>query len=146
MGLKYSHGDRVTLPHQAETLNWATNFEDTDVFIERVISYWSRVLKPAEKNYSATKLEALAAKDRLIHSHPLIEGEIIAPITDHTALTWASAFSNVNTRLMKWGTIFASYPRLNIVHRAGRTHSNVDPLSHMKRNIPFFESPVVHPT
>jgi Reverse transcriptase (RNA-dependent DNA polymerase)/RNase H-like domain found in reverse transcriptase/Aspartyl protease len=129
-----------------EKLAWASSFEETYVFIERVDAYWARVLKKEQRNYSAMEIEVLAGKEALLHFQAIIEGELIVLITDHSALTWASVFSNYNTRLTKWGMTYAAFPGLNIVHRAGRVHSNVDPLSRMKRNIPFFESPVVDPS
>ena len=48
------------------SLTWAQNFEETEVWIERVISYWSRLFKQAEKNYTVTKKEALALKEALV--------------------------------------------------------------------------------
>jgi hypothetical protein len=109
--------------------HWAPNFEDTTVHIERVVCYWSRVLKSAERNYSPTEREALALKEALIKFQPFLEGEEILAITDHAALTWSKTYQNVNRRLLTWGTIFDAYPTLKIVHRAGRVHSNVDPVS-----------------
>jgi hypothetical protein len=84
-----------------------------------VVCYWSRVLKSAEKNYSPTEREALALKEALIKFQPYIEGEDILAITDHAALTWSKTFQNVNQRLLTWGTVFAAYLKLKIVHRAG---------------------------
>ena len=43
---------------------------------------------------------------------------------------------------MTWGTVFAAYPDLQIVHRAGRVHSNVDPTSQLRRRIPYYVSPL----
>jgi hypothetical protein len=120
---------------------WAQDFEDTTVHIERVIAYWSRTLKSAERNYSPTEREALALKDGLIKFQPYIEGENILAITDHAALTWSKTFQNINRRLLTWGTIFAAYPELKVVHRAGRVHSNVDPISRLRRRIPLQEGP-----
>ena len=57
--------------------------------MERVIAYWSRTFKSAERNYSATEWEALAAKEALVKFQPFIEGEEITLVTDHTALVWA---------------------------------------------------------
>ncbi len=127
-----------------QTGEWSQNFEDTTVHIERVISYWSRILKSAERNYSPTEREALALKEGLIKFQPSIEGEKIIAITDHAALIWSKTFQNINRRLLSWGTIFAAYPDLHIIHRAGRVHSNVnvDPISRLRRRVPFYESPL----
>jgi hypothetical protein len=51
---------------------WAEEFEETIVHIERVIGYWSRRFKSAERNYSTTECKALAAKDGLIKFQPFI--------------------------------------------------------------------------
>jgi len=45
------------------------------VHIEQVIEYWSRTLKPAERNYSPTEREALALKEGLIKFQSYLEGE-----------------------------------------------------------------------
>lgn len=125
-----------------QNLDWASEFEETTVHIEHVIAYWSRMLKPAERNYSPTEREALALCDGLVKFQPYIEGEKITAITDHAALVWSRTFQNVNRRLLTWGTVFAAYPDLKIVHRAGRVHSNVDPISRLRRNIPFQDGPL----
>jgi hypothetical protein len=124
---------------------WAETVEDTIVYVERVIGYWSRKFKNAELNYSATEREALAAKEGLVKFQP-IEGEKITLITDHAALQWARTYENSNRRLASWGAIFAAYaPGLDIVHRPGRIHSNVDPLSRLHRIPPEFASPMEDP-
>jgi hypothetical protein len=131
--------DGSDLPPQ--DIKWAKKFEDTIVYIERVIAYWSRTLKPAEQNYSPTEREALALKEGLVKFQSYIEGERIDAITDHAALTWSKTFQNVNRRLLSWGTTFAAYPDLHIVHRAGRVHSNVDPISRLRRRVPIQDGP-----
>src|SRR6201996_6517394 len=125
-----------------ESDQWNDNeFNETSVHIERVIGYWSRILKPAERNYSATEREMLALKEGLIKFQVYLEGEKVYAITDHSALTWGSTFHNVNRRLMTWGTILAAYPGLEIIHRAGRVHSNVDPISRLRHDIPNQDGP-----
>jgi len=102
-----------------KTLHWSDEFEETMVYIERVISYWSRLLKSAEKNYSPMEKEALALRDSLVKFQPIIEGESITAITDHSALTWSKTYQGVNRRLAVWGLTFTAYPKLKIVHRVG---------------------------
>src|SRR6202050_5715541 len=125
---------------------WGATLDDTWVYIERVIAYWSRILKPAERNYSPTEREALALKEGLIKFQPYIEGETILAVTDHAALTWSKTFQNVNRCLLTWGTVFSAYPNLQIVHRAGRVHSNVDPISRLQWRVPFQSGPSVDTT
>lgn len=122
---------------------WAENFNSTYVWTERVIGYYSRRFKGAETRYSAMECKALAAKEGLIRFQPFIEGEKITLVTDHAALQWARTYENSNRRLTAWGTVFSAYtPHLEIVHRPGRKHSNVDPLSQLPRAAPDHFSPL----
>ncbi|KZV89525.1 ribonuclease H-like protein, partial [Exidia glandulosa HHB12029] len=80
--------------------SWGPTLDDTVIETERVVAYWSRTFKDAERNYSATEREALGAKEALIKFQPYIEGEqIIVLVTDHSALQWARTFENANRRL-----------------------------------------------
>ena len=126
--------------------HWGKTLDETGVYIERVIAYWSRVLKPDELNYSPTEQEALALKEGLIKFQLYVEGEVILAITDHAALTWSKTFQNVNRQLLTWGTVFEAYPKLQIVHRAGQVHSNVDPISRLRPRIPHQQGPTVDAT
>jgi hypothetical protein len=98
---------------------WAESWEDTEVPVERVITYYSCVLAPAETQYLATEQEALAAKESLVKFQPFIKGKQILLVTDHAALTWAKTYENVNRRLASWGLVFATYPKLKIVYWPG---------------------------
>ncbi len=93
-------------------------------------------MKSPERNYSPTEREALALKEALIKFQPYIEGESILAVTDHAALTWAQTFQSINQRLLTWGMVFSAYPNLKIVHRAGWVHSNIDPISRLRRRLP----------
>lgn len=75
---------------------WDIEFEDTIVYVKRVVVYLSRVLQSAEKNYSATEREVLELKEGLIKFQPYLEGERILAITDHGLLMWSKTFQNVN--------------------------------------------------
>ena len=112
--------------------SWGKTLDETWVYIERVITYWSRVLKPAEQNYSPTKQEALVLKEGFIKFQPHLEGQVILTVTDCAALTRSKTFQNVNHQLLTWGTVYAAYPKVQIIHRAGRVYSNVDPISRLR--------------
>lgn len=152
--LKVAHDQNAPVPtlttrlstkvdDQGPQASWATTFEETEVHVERVIAYWSRTFRDAERRYSATEREALAAKEALIKFQPFVEGEKIILITDHAALQWAKTYENANRRLAAWGAVYSAYaPGLEIVHRPGRVHSNVDPLSRLPRAPPQHISPL----
>lgn len=133
---------RLTLdiPDDLPNGTWLDDWEATEVHVERVIAYWSRSLKSSERNYSATEREALGAKEALVKFQPFIEGEKVILVTDHAALQWARVYENTNRRLAAWGAVFAAYPGLKVVHRPGRVHSNVDPLSRLPTT-PLHASP-----
>ncbi len=125
-----------------EAGEWGAEFDETVVQVERVIGYWSRTFKSAETRYSVTEREALAAKEGLIKFQPFLEGEDITLVTDHAALQWAQIYENANRRLAAWGAVYSAFaPELDIVHRPGRVHSNVDPLSWLPRAPPPHISP-----
>ena len=44
-----------------------------------------------------------------------------------------------------WGTVFGAFPGLDIMHRARKVHSNVDPLSRLPR-ILLHQSPAIDKT
>src|SRR5260370_25376461 len=124
---------------------WALPLEDTILQVERVIVYWSRKLKSAERNYSATKWEALGVKEALVKFQPFIEGEKNIVIMEHATLVWARTYENANRRLAVWGTVFGAFPGLDIIHRARKVHSNIDPLSRLPRILPH-QSPAIDKT
>ena len=122
--------------------SWSQRFDDTTVYVERVIAYWSWTFKSAEVCYSTTKHEALVLKEGLVKFQPFVEGEKLALITDHAALQWAKTYKNTNRRLAAWGTVFSTYaPNLSIIHWPRRKHSNVDLLSRLYRAPPPHNSP-----
>ena len=105
--------ENLDVPQQGE---WDEDFKNTTVYVERVVTYWSRVLQSAERTYSPMEREALALKEGLIEFQPYLEGEKIFAITDHAALMWSRTFQNVNRRLLTWGLVFSAPPNMKMIH------------------------------
>ena len=82
----------------------------------------------------------------LIKFQLYVEGEVILAVTDHAALTWSKTFQNVNHQLLTWGTVFAAYLKLQIVHCASQVHSNVNPISRLRQRVPHQQGPTVDVT
>lgn len=99
------------------------------------ILFISRCLSPAEKNYSATELECLGVYWCFTKLSHYIDGSDLTVITDHHALQWLwNIKATTNSRLHKWAMLLLPWQKkLKILHRAGLTHSNVDPLSRFPR-------------
>src|SRR5260370_4328344 len=97
-----------------------------------------------ERNYSATECEALGVKEALVKFQPFIKGERGIITMDHAVLMWAQTYENANRRLAAWGMVFGVFPGLNIIHRAGEVHLNIDPLSRLPRiRILLHQSPAI---
>ena len=53
--------------------------------------------------------------------------------TDHNSLTWLMSFKYTEGQLARWLEVVSQF-NLNILHRSGKLHSNVDGLSRMRSN------------
>jgi len=96
---------------------------------EKVISYWSRTLHGAEKNYCTTYLELLAVKCAIMAHKTYLWGQPFTVRTDHASLTWLLNFKAPDGLLARWIAGLSEYNITSIVHRAGRLHVNADVLS-----------------
>ena len=110
---------------------------------EHPILYISRRLNKHESKYTATEMECLGlvwCLDKLAH---YVDGSQLRLVTDHNALKWIWGIkSDVNARLFKWSLILSSLKdKVTIVHRPGRFHQNVDPLS---RNPASYTVTLIH--
>ena len=111
--------------------------QKTDDNKEYVVAYGSRMLKGAELHYSITEKEALAVIFAVIHFRVYLYGKKFTIITDHAALKWLMSitdFKSTTERLARWAIRLQCF-EFDIIHRAGRIHSNVDVLSRPIMNI-----------
>lgn len=73
------------------------------------ISFISRKLKPAERNYSVIELECLAIKWAIEYFYQYLYGSKFIVRTDHAPLTWLVQNKDKNSRLMRWALSLQSY-------------------------------------
>jgi hypothetical protein len=98
---------------------------------EHPVLFISRNLTDAETRYSATELECLGVVWSLNKLEHYVDGSKLKLYTDHTALKWIwDIKSTANSRLFKWSLMLNPLrDKVTIIHRPGRLHNNVDPLS-----------------
>lgn len=98
---------------------------------EHPILFISRGLAESKTGYSATELECYSVVWCLNKLEHYVDGSKLKLHTDHAALKWIwDIKSTVNSRLFKWSLILNPLrDKVTIIHRPGRLHNNVDPLS-----------------
>lgn len=101
---------------------------------ERVISYASRSINKHERNYSPTELECLAVVWAVNYFRHYIYGRKFTIVTDHSALKYLMEIKSPSGRLARWALKLQEY-EMEIKHRAGRVHNNVDALSRIEDNV-----------
>jgi hypothetical protein len=98
--------------------------------VERPISFLSRSLAPAEKNYTVTELECLAIVFALKQFRPYLDGQPIIVRTDHRANSFMLKSAALRSgRLSRWKMEIQDLNILEIQYRKGSAHSNADGLS-----------------
>lgn len=98
----------------------------------KVVSFASRTLSPAEKNYHlhSGKLEFLALKWSIVERFRdyLINGPAFEVVTDNNPLTYVLTTARLNATGLRWISELANF-RFTIKYRSGKKHVDADYLS-----------------
>ncbi|VDI29491.1 Hypothetical predicted protein [Mytilus galloprovincialis] len=102
--------------------------------VERTVSFASKVLTPAQRNYCTTRKELLASICFTRQFRHYLLGRTFVIRTDHNSLTWLLNFKNIEGQLTRW---IEELSQCNMIlqHRAGKKHINADGLSRIPDDI-----------
>ena len=92
---------------------------------DRVVAYFSRKLKRAERNYATVERECLAIMDGIKYFEVYLTG---VPVKDHGCLKYLHNMKDSGGRLMRWVIRLQPYD-YKITHRPGKDNGNADGLS-----------------
>ncbi|RWS21693.1 pol polyprotein-like protein, partial [Leptotrombidium deliense] len=96
--------------------------------LERIVSFYSRTLSAAERNYSGIELELLAIVDTLKENDYIFFGIEFTIVTDSKALTYLHRLKELNSRLARWALLLQRY-KFKIVYRKGKDNILCDYIS-----------------
>ncbi|POM69136.1 Reverse transcriptase [Phytophthora palmivora] len=102
----------------------ASDYAKDDKGRERVISFQSRQLKAAERNYPVFDKELLAMEDALVKFRVHLLGpRPFVIFTDHASLRTATNPPHLSQRMARWLSFFAEYNfRIRIAYKEDRTY------------------------
>ena len=104
---------------------------------EHPLSYYSRSLRPAERNYGTYDREALAAVEAVQYFRPYLHnGNAFLLQTDHAALAHLLSPSSElnNKRQERYVSILQGY-NMDIKYRPGAANGNADALSRLRNGV-----------
>ena len=96
--------------------------------MEHPVEFASRLLLPAERNYSTTEREALAVVWAVEKFRGYIEGSEVKILTDHQPLKWLMSLKSPTGRLARWALQLQPY-NIEIGYNPGRNNAVADTLS-----------------
>ncbi|GMF50579.1 unnamed protein product [Phytophthora fragariaefolia] len=113
---------------------------------ERVVSFQSRQLKAAEKNYPVHDKELLAMKYALVKFREHLLGQKPFVIyTDHASLRTATSSPHLSQRMTRWLSFFAEY-NFTVEYKPGKQNVLADALSRRPdyelAHLAYLESPL----
>ncbi|GMF58134.1 unnamed protein product [Phytophthora fragariaefolia] len=113
---------------------------------ERVVSFQSRQLKAAEKNYPVHDKELLATKYALVKFWVHLLGQKPFVIyTDHASLRTATSLPHLSHRMARWLSFFAEY-NFTVEYKPGKQNVLEDALSRRPdyelAHLAYLESPL----
>lgn len=95
---------------------------------EHPIEYASRLLTPAERNYSTTEREALAVVWAVDKFRGYIDGHRVRVASDHQPLKWLLTLKSPTGRLVRWAMKLQCYD-LHLEYTPGKANVIADTLS-----------------
>jgi len=108
------------------------------------VAYFSKQLTGAEKNYSATELEALAVVRSMRHFAHWLWGKKFSVVTDHRP-SKALLMSKTLSRLIRNWVLQLQDFDFEITHRPGKDNGELDALSRQDWNHPGWFLQKVNP-
>ncbi|KAE8997313.1 hypothetical protein PR003_g14932 [Phytophthora rubi] len=113
---------------------------------ERVVSFQSRQLKAAEKNYHVHDNELLAMKYALVKFRVHLLGQKPFVIyTDHASLKTATSLPHLSQRMVRWLSFFTEY-NFTVEYKPGKQNVLADALSRRPdyelAHLAYLESPL----
>jgi len=95
--------------------------------IKRPITFFSRVMSETQRKYCTTRRELLAVVCAVQHFRHYLYGTKVILRTDHYS-QWLRMFKTPEGILARWIEMLAEFD-IEIEHRPGLSHSNVDGMS-----------------
>ena len=95
------------------------------------ITYLSRTLTPAERNYPIPEKECLTVVWALSKLHHYVFGQKLIIRTDHRCLIWLTKHRDPSSRLMRWAMALQPYDYI-IVYGKGESNVIADCLSRIR--------------
>ena len=119
---------------QTEGIGGLLNQHD-DEGHERVVAYYGRRLTKAERNYTVTEIELLAALECIRNWRPYLWGRRFKLIIDHAALKWLHTMKDTieggpASRLTRWNLKLLEYD-FEVEHKPGKNHADADAVSRL---------------